>query len=194
MLINRRCWRVIFWVGAAFQVSSYGPHLLVRCFPNIDERLPGDSPLLATQGRCKDGKPSDNGKHKGSEIPFRARSSHHPTVAGTLTNRGCCVVVLVHDAVDDPLTALRWRLSLCFQGKYAEAAALYERSQAILEKALGPDHLDVATILDNRAGLLTSQVRAVRHFEQRSYRGIRCMVVDVLCSRTGILLRPDQSY
>ena len=45
-----------------------------------------------------------------------------------------------------------------------EAEPLYERSQAIQEKALGPEHPDVAQSLNNRAGLLESQVRAVTNF------------------------------
>lgn len=48
------------------------------------------------------------------------------------------------------------------QGKYDEAGPLYERSLAIREKAVGPDHPDVATALSNRAGLLRVQVRFVR--------------------------------
>ena len=35
------------------------------------------------------------------------------------------------------------------QGSYAEAEPLYQRSLAIWEKALGPDHPDVATSLEN---------------------------------------------
>lgn len=45
------------------------------------------------------------------------------------------------------------------QGKYAEAELLFERSHAILEKVLGPEHADVAATLDERAGLRTCQVR-----------------------------------
>lgn len=44
------------------------------------------------------------------------------------------------------------------QGKYAEAAALYERSQSIREKMLDPDHPDLAESLNNRAELLMAQV------------------------------------
>lgn len=44
------------------------------------------------------------------------------------------------------------------QGKYAEAEPLYARSQAIREKTLGPDHPDVATVLNGRATLLMKQV------------------------------------
>ena len=39
------------------------------------------------------------------------------------------------------------------QGQYAQAEPLYERSLAILGKAVGPDHPDVATVLENLATL-----------------------------------------
>ena len=47
-----------------------------------------------------------------------------------------------------------------FQGKYTEAEPIYERALAIREKVLGSEHPDVAATLNDRAGLLTSQVRA----------------------------------
>ncbi|CAM9826703.1 unnamed protein product, partial [Choristocarpus tenellus] len=50
--------------------------------------------------------------------------------------------------------------SLCtapLQGNYEQADPLYQRSLAIREKVLGPEHLDVAFSLDNRAGLLKAQ-------------------------------------
>ncbi len=40
------------------------------------------------------------------------------------------------------------------QGRHAEAEPLHKRALAIREKALGPDHPDVATILENYAVLL----------------------------------------
>ncbi len=43
------------------------------------------------------------------------------------------------------------------QGEYAEAERFYRRSLAIREKALGPDHPDVATSLDNLAQLYQAQ-------------------------------------
>ena len=43
------------------------------------------------------------------------------------------------------------------QRKYAEAEPLYKRSLAIREKALGPEHPDVAKSLDNLAQLYDSQ-------------------------------------
>ena len=44
------------------------------------------------------------------------------------------------------------------QGNFGDAKPLCERSLAILEKALGPDHPHVATALHNLAGLLKIQV------------------------------------
>ena len=37
------------------------------------------------------------------------------------------------------------------QGRYAEAEPLYQRSLAILEKAMGPEHPEVAPTLENYA-------------------------------------------
>ncbi len=39
-------------------------------------------------------------------------------------------------------------------GRYDEAEPLYKRSLAIREKALGPEHPDVAASLENYAALL----------------------------------------
>jgi tetratricopeptide (TPR) repeat protein len=39
------------------------------------------------------------------------------------------------------------------QGKYVEAELLYKRALAISEKALGKDHPEVATVLENMAVL-----------------------------------------
>lgn len=43
------------------------------------------------------------------------------------------------------------------RGQYAETELLYKRSLTIYEKALGPDHPDVATSLNNLAALYTTQ-------------------------------------
>ena len=45
------------------------------------------------------------------------------------------------------------------QGRYAEAEPLYKRALAIREKALGPDHPDVARSLNNLAELYENQGR-----------------------------------
>jgi CHAT domain-containing protein/tetratricopeptide (TPR) repeat protein len=47
------------------------------------------------------------------------------------------------------------------KGRYAEAEPLYKRSLAIREKALGPDHPDVAASLNNLALLYDQQGRSV---------------------------------
>lgn len=52
-------------------------------------------------------------------------------------------------------------LFFVLQGKYAEAQPLFERSQAIREKILGPEHPDVAESLFTRVRLLGIQVRTV---------------------------------
>ncbi len=46
------------------------------------------------------------------------------------------------------------------QGHYAEAEPLYKRSLAISEKALGPEHPDVAQSLENYAARLRQTARA----------------------------------
>ncbi len=46
------------------------------------------------------------------------------------------------------------------QGRYAEAEPLYKRALAIEEKALGPEHPNVATSLENYAALLRETGRA----------------------------------
>jgi hypothetical protein len=45
------------------------------------------------------------------------------------------------------------------QDRYAEAEPLFKRALAILEKALGPEHPNVATVLENRASLLRNMGR-----------------------------------
>ena len=51
------------------------------------------------------------------------------------------------------------------RGLYEEAEPLYQRSLAIKEKALGPDHPSVAITLNNLAGLYQSQGRYARIFD-----------------------------
>lgn len=54
--------------------------------------------------------------------------------------------------------AALFTMFLTSQGKYAEAGSLFERTQIVREKALGPGHEDVASVLRNRALLLNQQV------------------------------------
>ncbi len=46
------------------------------------------------------------------------------------------------------------------QGNYAEAEPLYQRALAIWERALGPEHPDVAKVLNSYASLLRETGRA----------------------------------
>jgi tetratricopeptide (TPR) repeat protein len=63
------------------------------------------------------------------------------------------------------------------QGQYAQAEPLYKRSLAIREKALGPDHPDVAVSLENLAALYraTKREKEAEKLEQRAatIRGIK---------------------
>ena len=58
------------------------------------------------------------------------------------------------------------------QGHYAQAEPLYRRSLAILERALGPDHPDVATSLENLAALYraTQRIAEAEKLEERAAR------------------------
>ena len=47
------------------------------------------------------------------------------------------------------------------QGRYSEAEPLYQRCLTILEKALGPEHPNVAQTLENYAALLRETGRTV---------------------------------
>ena len=58
-----------------------------------------------------------------------------------------------HQHPDFGLTRYFW-CGHATQGKCVESKPLYKRSLAILEKALGPKHPDVATSLENYASLL----------------------------------------
>ncbi len=66
-------------------------------------------------------------------------------------------------SLEDPRLAINLNnLAVLYraQGKYAEAEQLHQRSLAIYEKARGPDHPDVATVLENYADLLSKTGRA----------------------------------
>ena len=54
------------------------------------------------------------------------------------------------------------------QGKYAKAEPLYRRALAIREKALGPDHPDLAQSLENYAALLRQTGRSAEATEMEA--------------------------
>ena len=86
------------------------------------------------------------------EIQEKALGPEHPSLAITLNNR----VLLTPVALTTPLLCF----PLTLQGKYPEADRLFLRAIEIWEKALGPEHPNVALPLNNRAMLLTKKVRA----------------------------------
>ena len=62
-----------------------------------------------------------------------------------------------HSAPTTPMLARRSNnLAMLYrgQGRYSDAEPLYKRSLAIFEKALGRDHPNVGTSLNNLAALL----------------------------------------
>ena len=61
--------------------------------------------------------------------------------------------------IDDARELNKRAIELFETGRYSEAIPLVQRALAILEKALGPDHPDVAASLNNLAGLYQDQRR-----------------------------------
>jgi tetratricopeptide (TPR) repeat protein len=65
-----------------------------------------------------------------------------------------------HATSESNPTALNQQvIQLYNQGRYSEAIPLAQRTLAIVEKALGPDHPNVATALNNLADLYRAQGR-----------------------------------
>lgn len=64
------------------------------------------------------------------------------------------------------------RVDQHLQCDYTEADALYLRAIEIGEKTVGPDHPDIASRLNRRAGVLRLQVRIGQRSRQRSRRCI----------------------
>ena len=81
---------------------------------------------------------------------------------------------LADDAVGEPLGRLlnQSAFYLAERAGYAEAEPIYQRSLRLREKALGPDHPDVATSLNNLAALYRAQGKydAAEPLYQRSLR------------------------
>ena len=75
---------------------------------------------------------------------------HYPAAESALRK-----VLAVHN--DDPIVLNNLGLALEAQAEYGEAEPLYQRALKIDEKALGPEHPDVATDLNNLALLYDDQ-------------------------------------
>src|SRR5476651_1821167 len=67
--------------------------------------------------------------------------------------------VSVAQGVDEAKRLNQQAIQFYQQRRYADAEPLFKRSLAISEKALGPDHPDVATALNNLAQIYESQGR-----------------------------------
>ena len=81
---------------------------------------------------------------------------------GTEPTLGAPQGPVVHGTEDEVTNAASLHnLALVYQeqGRYAEAEPLFKRALAIYEKALGPEHPDVATILNNLAFVYRAQGR-----------------------------------
>ncbi|CAM9481721.1 unnamed protein product, partial [Ectocarpus sp. 12 AP-2014] len=105
-------------------------------------------------------------------------SLEHPDVAQALKHRA--------SVVEKPFTrrcrshfdrSMKTTLATLCTPKYTEAEQLYERSQAIREKVLGPEHPDVATSVNNRAWLLCKQYAEAEPLFERS-QSVRENVLD----------------
>lgn len=81
---------------------------------------------------------------------------------------------------------------ITFQGKYDEAGPLYERSLAIREKALGPNHPAVAKALNNWAVLLERQVRPICYSMSSPWRTADSQHPAACC--TGQCAEADSLY
>ncbi|CAN0580879.1 unnamed protein product, partial [Laminaria digitata] len=88
-------------------------------------------------------------------IGVKVYGPDHPRVGVLLNNRAGLLSICSSAFL--ALTTFLLLFYATFQGKNEEAGRLCERSLAIREKAVGPDHPDVARLLNNRALLLWSQ-------------------------------------
>ena len=81
------------------------------------------------------------------------------------------------------------------QGKYAEAEPLYLRALAIMEKALGPDHPNVATTLETYAALLRTMRRDSEHLNniERYYSSTSQLIFDGSYTCSGVLINNTQN-
>ncbi|HEV2495519.1 MAG TPA: tetratricopeptide repeat protein [Terriglobia bacterium] len=97
--------------------------------------------------------PSPSGRLVERYVPLASaeyEQGHYPAAESALRK------VLAVDS-DDPLVLNNLGIVLEAEAKYTEAEPLYRRALATNEKALGPEHPDVATDLNNLAALYAEQ-------------------------------------
>ena len=115
--------------------------------------------LLKFQGMCDEAEL----EHRKVARSVEELRPHHPHLGTTLENPLCFKI----------FSALRALVKFVFsvfasQGKLEEAEPLLKSSLDILEKALGPDHLDMAVPLNTLAISLHLQVRSIRQLQESS--------------------------
>ena len=118
--------------------------------------------------RCTSGRWRYEKKRLVPIIPMSRQSLNNLADAVSSPRSLCRCRAVVQAIIGDTGKSTRSRSSRCrdfaeqsgcavsSQGRYADAEPLYKRSLAIREKALGPDHPDVATSLNNLAELYRS--------------------------------------
>jgi hypothetical protein len=80
------------------------------------------------------------------------------------------------DSAPEPMRLMNvLGLLFCTKARYREAEPLYRRTLAITEASLGPDHPDVATRLNNLAGLLRATNR-LAEAEPLMRRGLEILI------------------
>ena len=154
------------------------------------EGLGPDHPDVATSLNNLAGLYQDQGQYAQAEplykralaIVEKALGPDHPDVATSLNNLAGCTTPKASTRRPSRSTSARWRSrrrpsaqiipmwpqpeqprgAVPAQGQYAQAEPLYKRALAIKEKALGPDHPDVATSLNNLAELYQAQGQYAR--------------------------------
>jgi tetratricopeptide (TPR) repeat protein len=153
--------------------------------PDVATKLNNLAVIYVDQGRYADAEPLYK---RSLAIREKALGPNHPEVARSLNNLAALYERQGRYADAEPL------------GRYADAEPLYKRSLAITEKALGPNHRDVALSLSNLALLYATQGRYAdaysyiqRTFANRSsYRNPSFLVI--LGAQLSQLLTPEQSF
>ncbi|CAN0092693.1 unnamed protein product [Scytosiphon promiscuus] len=148
-----------------------------------EKALGPDHPAVATALNNRAGLLSAQGKYGEADLLYqralaideKVLGPDHPAVATDLNNRAWLLTAQVRavrifrETSWGPHLLMNRSVSrgplplknppLTIQGKYDDAEPLYERSQAIREKMLGPEHPDIAQSLNNRAWLLERQCK-----------------------------------
>ncbi|CAB1098972.1 unnamed protein product [Ectocarpus sp. CCAP 1310/34] len=149
----------------AIQEKVLGPEqpVMRRCSSNGRYSLANQvwALMLANQGKDAEAEPL---YERSQAIQEKVLGPEQPDLRRRSTNGRCCwlistlsVVAYDRSSSGSASRYLPWlSVRTACQGKYAEPEPLYEQSQAITEKVLGPEHPDVATVLKKRCCWLIS--------------------------------------